>query len=227
MTEGRGEILPIYFVGDESHSMQGEPISALNRGLRDLKDEVSFNPMVREKVRFGVLTFADDAIWKLRVARLEEGLSMPELGARGSTSYAAAFRTLKERIPDDVATFKSDGYEVHRPAVFFLSDGQPTDDESDWSTALSALKDENFKARPNVLAFGLGQANPTVIAKVATRPEWAFVAENSLSTGQAVQKFAEALIRSVVRSGEAMARGHSVAEFEQPEGFVQIPMDTI
>ena len=33
-----GQVLPIYFVGDESHSMAGDPIAAVNQGLLDLRD---------------------------------------------------------------------------------------------------------------------------------------------------------------------------------------------
>ena len=33
-----GQVLPMYFVGDESHSMAGDPIAAVNQGLIDLGD---------------------------------------------------------------------------------------------------------------------------------------------------------------------------------------------
>ena len=36
-----GQVLPMYFVGDESHSMAGDPIAAVNQGLIDLRDEVA------------------------------------------------------------------------------------------------------------------------------------------------------------------------------------------
>ena len=54
-----GQALPIYFVGDESHSMRGEPIAAVNhrsghnQGLVDLRDEVAKHPLIGKKVPFG------------------------------------------------------------------------------------------------------------------------------------------------------------------------------
>ena len=54
-----GQVLPIYFVGDESHSMAGDPIAAVNRGLIDLRDEVAKHPLIGKKVRFGIITFAE------------------------------------------------------------------------------------------------------------------------------------------------------------------------
>ena len=56
-----GQVLPIYFVGDESHSMAGDPIAAVNQGLVDLRDEVAKHPLIGKKVRFGIITFADTA----------------------------------------------------------------------------------------------------------------------------------------------------------------------
>jgi uncharacterized protein YegL len=44
---------------------------------------------------------------------------------RGGTSYAAAFRMMRKQIEHDVVQLKGDNYSVHRPAMFFLSDGGP------------------------------------------------------------------------------------------------------
>ena len=37
MQETRGDVIPIYFVGDESHSMEGDPIGHLNDALSKLR----------------------------------------------------------------------------------------------------------------------------------------------------------------------------------------------
>ena len=58
-----------------------------------------------------------------------------------------------------MARLKADGYQVHRPSVFFLTDGQPTEkEETSGQIALEALGHGAFKERPNVLAFGVGEA---------------------------------------------------------------------
>ena len=36
----------------------------------------------------------------------------------------------------DIALLKGSGYQVHRPTVFFLSDGQPTEKEARWRDQL-------------------------------------------------------------------------------------------
>src|ERR1700752_2171673 len=87
----RGRVLPMYFVGDESHSMAGDPIQAVNQGLIDLRDEVAKHPLIGKKVRFGIITFADSAQTRLELSELSEDLILPVLAPRGrGTSYASA-----------------------------------------------------------------------------------------------------------------------------------------
>src|ERR1700741_572724 len=128
-----GQGVPMDFVGDESHSMAGAPIEAVNQGLLDLRDEVAKHPLIGKKVRFGIVTFADTAETRLQLSELSEDLVLPTLAPRGrGTSYASALEALRQTIPADVALLKGRGYQVHRPTVFFLSDAQPTDKPEKW-----------------------------------------------------------------------------------------------
>ena len=218
-----GQVLPIYFVGDESHSMAGAPIAAVNQGLLDLRDEVAKHPLIGKKVRFGIITFADTAETRLELSELSEDLMLPTLSPRGrGTSYASAFEALRHTIPGDIALLKGSGYQVHRPSVFFLSDGQPTEKEEAWRTRLEELKDPSFKERPNVLAFGVGDAEAKVIQRLASAPRYAFMMSDGVSTAGAISEFAASMLNSMVSSAERLDRGEQTIEFEKPEGFVQL-----
>ena len=218
-----GQVLPIYFVGDESHSMSGDPIVAVNQGLVDLRDEVAKHPLIGKKVRFGIITFADTAQTRLELSELSEDLILPTLSTRGrGTSYASAFEALRQTIPADVALLKVSGFQVHRPTVFFLSDGLPTERESKWQKRLTALKDPVFRERPNILAFGVGDADPKVIQELATSPSHAFMMREGVSTAGAIAEFAASMLNSMVSSAERLDRGDQSLEFEKPEGFVQL-----
>ena len=218
-----GQVLPIYFVGDESHSMAGDPIAAVNRGLIDLRDEVAKHPLIGKKVRFGIITFADTAQTRLELSELSEDLILPTLAPRGrGTSYASALEALRQTIPADVALLKGTGYQVHRPSVFFLSDGQPTEKEDKWRARLDELKDAGFKERPNILAFGVGDADAKVIQQLATVPRYAFMMTEGSSTAGAISEFAASMLNSMVSSAERLDRGEQTIEFEKPEGFVQL-----
>ena len=218
-----GQVLPIYFVGDESHSMRGDPVAAVNHGLVELRDEVAKHPLIGKKVRFGIITFADTAETRLELSELSENLVLPTLSTRGrGTSYSSAFEALRHAIPADIALLKVSGFQVHRPVVFFLSDGQPTERESKWQERLSELKDPAFKERPNILAFGVGDADPKVIQQLASSNMHAFMMREGVSTAGAIAEFAASMLNSMVSSAERLDRGEQTLEFEKPEGFVQL-----
>ena len=79
---------------------------------------------------------------------------------------------------------------MNRPAVFFLSDGQPTEKEAKWKERLAELKDPAFNERPNILAFGVGDADPKVIPQLATSPAHAFMMREGVSSAGAIAETA-------------------------------------
>ena len=106
--------------------------------------------------------------------------------------------------------------------MFFLSDGQPTEREKKWQSRLAELKDESFRERPNILAFGVGEADPGVIRQIASAPRFAFMMKDGASTAGAISEFATSMLNSMVASAERLDRGERTIEFEKPEGFVQL-----
>jgi uncharacterized protein YegL len=184
---------------------------------------VAKHPLIGKKVRFGIVTFADTAQTRLELSELTEDLILPTLAPRGrGTSYASALEALRTIIPADIALLKGSGYQVHRPTVFFLSDGQPTEKEARWRERLDGLRDPAFRERPNILAFGVGDADPAVIAQVATSPSYAFMMAEGVSTAGAIAEFAASMLNSMVSSAEGLDRGEQRVEFEKPEGFVAL-----
>lgn len=215
MMEPKGSILPVYFVADESGSM-GRNIDELNAGLASLHDALQRESFAAAKVRFSVIGFSDTAFTYLEPADLRVLHAMPTLTAQSLTSYASAFDQLTYRITVDVPAFKAQGYTVHRPAVFFLTDGQPNGSE-DWRAARAQLLSQ--PAAPNILAFGIGDADAATVTEVATKPHFAFVAARGTDTGAAISEFITSLTQSVISSGQAAAAGTPELQFERPEGF--------
>jgi uncharacterized protein YegL len=223
MTEPLATILPVYFVADESNSMS-EDVGQLNQGLRSLLDALQSEAMAASKVRFSVIGFADNAVCYLPPTDLRRIETMPTMSVRGSTSFAAAFDELTTRIPADVHTLREQHYAVNRPAVFFLTDGAPNHGDG-WEAALARL--EAIKARPNVLAFGIGDANADVIRKVASKPEYAFIAVPGSETGTAIAKFIKALTQSVINSGHSLASGEGTLQIKKPDDYLNLSVDLI
>lgn len=213
--EPQGTILPVYFVADESGSMTPN-IGELNEGLITLQDALQKESFAAAKVRFSVIGFSDTAHTYLEPSDLRSLPAMPTLQARGMTSYAAAFDQITFRVTQDVPALKAQGFAVNRPAVFFLTDGQPNTGD-DWQTARSALLAQH--AWPNILAFGIGEADAATVKEIATRPEYAFIAAKGVDTGAAISEFITSLTQSVIQSGQALASGSAELLLEKPEGF--------
>jgi uncharacterized protein YegL len=214
----RGTLLPVYFVADESTSMR--PVtSQLSDGLHSLHEALLQESMAAAKVRLCVLGFSDDVVCHLDLVDLRDEASMPRFSVRGGTSYGAAFAALRDRIPNDIVRLKSERYLVHRPAVFFLTDGQPTDEPSWRSIHADLVNREVVRSAPNVLAFGIGAARADTILDVATRPEFAFVATAGVDVGKAVAEFVETLTHSLVTSGQAISAGRGELVVDKPDSF--------
>lgn len=219
------QILPFYLVCDESSSMAGNPIQVMNDELPKVHSAIGSNPVLADRTWFSLIGFSTSAQVLLPLCDLGTVTSMPGLQANGTTSYAAAFDLLYDTISDDVAKLKADGNQVYRPAVFFLSDGQPTDTK--WEASYQRLIDPSWGPRPNILAFGLGSVEPQTLQQVATVR--AFIAEDTMGAAQALHEFAKSLIQSIVHSGTNVSPdgGLSLTVPETVPGFITLPADQI
>jgi uncharacterized protein YegL len=220
------QILPFYLVCDESGSMRGEPIRTINASLPDIHIEIGSNPVVADKTRFCIIGFSGSARIVLPLSDLSVLTSIPALGYHtGGTNYGSAFDVLRDTIADDVQRLKANRDQVYRPAVFFLSDGRPTDKH--WQTSYRRVADSGWPLHPNILAFGFGKVDPATLQQVATVK--AFIAETGMGPAAALREFAKSLIQSIVNSGSRPAVGGSLvlAVPENIPGFTALEADQI
>ncbi|WP_329461503.1 vWA domain-containing protein [Streptomyces sp. NBC_01431] len=218
MAEVKGVLLPAYVLADESGSM-APYVQELSNGLVSLCEGLRSEPMIAAKLRLAVLGFSDDVQVRLGVADMRTETSLPQVVIRGLTNYEAAFDDLLGRIPTDVQWLRSEGYRVHRPVVFFLSDGQPTDGGT-WRKPHAQLTDKaRTPTSPNIIACGIGDAQPATMLEVATRPEFAFVAKPGTDIGQAISEFFHALTASLVASGQALHSASPQLVIQKPDQF--------
>jgi len=165
------QVLPFYIVCDESASMSlNGGIDAINSALPELHEMIASNPLVNDKARIALVAFADDAEVLLPLSAAADVEDMPGVMPKGATNYGSAFRLLKTQIATDIATFTADGFRVLRPAVFFISDGEPTD--LDWRTYHADLVDKNSNPHaPIIFAFGVGGASPGDMRDIGNPPD--------------------------------------------------------
>ncbi|MEV4140711.1 VWA domain-containing protein [Dactylosporangium sp. NPDC049742] len=211
MDHSGAKLLPFYLVVDVSLSMQGSKLDSANRMLPAIVDALAENPILSDKVRFGLIDFSDDAQVRLPLCDLlDPDLTLPALSVRGGTSYAAAFQTLQREIDANVAQLKADQYVVHRPAVWFISDGEPTDQKQVWERAFAALT--SARIYPNFIPCGVDQADIKVMGSLihpstGTKTMSLYMMEPGHDPAKAITGVAEILISSMIQSGLSLAGG--------------------
>jgi uncharacterized protein YegL len=226
--EERYAVFPFYLCLDVSASMAGAPLDSVNEQMPALRTSVGEDPAIAEVIRFGVVTFSDVARTVLPLADLSLVEAIPEVHPEGRTSYAAAFEHLRQLIEADYLASRAGGDRWYRPAVVFISDGRPTDEEPRWRAAHSALVDPSWKRRPNILAFGFGQADPHVLSVVAEgKANRAFIAEEGSSPATVVPELMKGLISSIVSSSASVYSGEAQLTPPEVPGMTAIAVDQL
>lgn len=226
--EERYAVFPFYLCLDVSASMAGAPLDSINEQMPLLRSSVGEDPAIAEVIRFGVVTFSDVARTVLPLSDLSLVEVVPEVHPEGRTSYAAAFEHLRQVIEDDYHASRARGDRWYRPAVVFVSDGRPTDEEPRWRAAHARLVDPTWRRRPNILAFGFGQADAEVIAAVAEgRPGRAFIADEGAQPAAVVPELMKGLISSIVSSSASVYSGEAQLTPPEVPGMTPIPVDQL
>ena len=152
---------------DTSGSMQGDPIAALNLGLRSFKDELMSDALAAKRVDVAVLTFGDGP---QLVADFTEAANFvpPDLRAGGLTPMGAAIGDALSRLTARKETYRLNGVAYYRPWVFLITDGEPTDD---YQAAAKSIRDGEERGAFSFYGVGVGEANMEKLAEIAP-PHW-------------------------------------------------------
>jgi uncharacterized protein YegL len=224
--EERYSVFPFYICLDVSASMAGSPIESVNEQLPLLRASVGEDPAIAEVIRLGIITFSDVAHSVLPLCDLSLVEAVPSVSAQGRTSYAAAFDHLRTVIEDDYQKSRAGGDRWYRPAVIFISDGRPTDDSDKWRSAHGRLVDQGWKRRPNILAFGFGDADAQVLAAVTEhKPNRAFIAVEGAEPSRVVPELMSGLIQSIVSSSASVYSGEAQLTPPDLASMTSIPVD--
>lgn len=157
---------PCYVVCDFSLSMT-DYIGELRAGLREFRGAVHADPVAAARVRVCVVGVAASP-WVLQPLRPAGELAdLGEESPCAGTNFGHLFEFLRMTIDRDVSVLKRNRLTVGRPVVFFVSDGRPTDRVT-WPAGFTAVTDPTWTARPHVIAFGVGSADPDVLTRIGT-----------------------------------------------------------
>jgi len=219
------QVMLFYIICDESGSMgDNGGIEQINNSLPELHSTLVADPLVVDKSRLSIIAFSDIADVILPMQKVTDIQAMPGVRASGSTNYGEAFSLLRVSIQIDVDTLKSQGYRVIRPCVFFMSDGEATDN---WEPAYRDLMSHQY--RPHIICWGVDGADPTSLARIATIRS--FVSRDKLAAGRALAAVMGSIGNTIVSSVSNAQTGQASIdiplEIEGFESFAPVPLDTL
>ncbi|RSD13121.1 vWA domain-containing protein [Amycolatopsis eburnea] len=158
------DVLPCYVACDLSLSM-ADHIDELNAGLREFRGAV--HESLLDRVLCSVIGFGAEPSLVQRLLPMDALADLPAPGVSAGTDFGPVFTFLRESIESDTRVLAAHRLWVHRPLVFFLSDGQPTDPVT-WPSAFSSLVDPSWADRPRMVAFGVGDADEAALGRIGT-----------------------------------------------------------
>lgn len=160
---------PCVLLLDTSGSMEGEPISALNDGLRAFKDDLCKDNLASRRVEVAIVTF-DSSVKVVQDFVTADQFEPPMLTARGSTLMGAAILKSLDMIAARKAHFKTAGVLYYRPWVFMITDGEPQGETDEVLQQVSQrVHDEEEHKRVAFFAVGVENANMDRLRQLVVR----------------------------------------------------------
>jgi len=144
---------------DISGSMGGQPIAELQAGLGLYRDELAADTLARKRVEVAIVTFggAVDVVQSFATA---ECFTAPALEARGDTPMGEALVASLKLLEDRKTEYRQNGIQFYRPWVFLITDGGPTDANSQfWVDAKEKIRQGEEQKKFSFFAVGVEGAD--------------------------------------------------------------------
>ena len=136
--------LNLVFVIDNSGSMSGEKIGAVNNAIRDV---MSIMPEVQEDtsdalIKVSALVFSDDAKWVYSEPKTVEDFKWKDVSVDGGTNLSNAYDQLASFLRKKEKGGKMPDLGGVAPIIILMTDGMPT--SHDWEDHLKELKKKGW-----------------------------------------------------------------------------------
>lgn len=157
---------PVIFLLDTSGSMQGEPIKALNEGIKTFKQDVLKDTQAMLSVEVSIIAFGTE-VKQIQDFVTIENFEPTPLTANGTTPMGAAINLALDVLERRKEVYKSNGIPYYRPWVFLITDGAPTDA---WQNAAQSLKQAELENRLLFFSVAVKGANMEILKQISLRP---------------------------------------------------------
>ena len=153
----------LFFVVDTSGSMQGTKIGAVNTAIREVLPELKGIGGSDVDLKIACLKFSSGCSWMHPSPVPVENFQWNNLSADGVTDFGSACKELSDKMSKE--KFLSAPSASVAPAIFLMSDGEPTDD---YKTGLDLLKQNNWYKYAIKVAVAIGDDANTDVLKEFT-----------------------------------------------------------
>ena len=149
----------LFFIIDTSGSMEGTKIGAVNTAIREVLPELKGIGGSDVDLKIACLKFSSGCSWMHPSPIPVENFNWNNLSADGVTDFGAACRELSDKMSKD--KFLSAPSASVAPAIFLMSDGEPTDD---YKSGIASLQQNNWYKYAIKVAVAIGDdANKDVL----------------------------------------------------------------
>lgn len=152
---------------DTSGSMAEAPIQKLNEGLRLFKENVSKDPMARDRVDVALVTF-DSSVRVLQDFVPVTKMDTPMLTPGGRTMMAEGVLKALELVQTRTSLYQAMGTPYHNPWIFMITDGASMSEEKEMQNAVAKVTEaENGRnGKLTFWAIGVGDYDSTELYRL-------------------------------------------------------------
>jgi uncharacterized protein YegL len=171
--ENYSQRVPCVVVMDCSYSMEGRPIESLNKGLKQFEQELKADDKARRSARVMLIRvggFEGDAKEvSIRVPFQDvDSFFAPTEVASGTTPLGEAVLLALSMIEEEKRHLRSQGHNYHRPWLFVMSDGEPSD-TSTWEIACNEARKASEAKKVSVFPIVVDGGSTDELQKLTNR----------------------------------------------------------
>ena len=160
-----GPRCPCLLLLDTSHSMQGEPLEALNAGLRAFQYDIQEDGLTRQRVEIAIITFGG-IVTPVQEFAPASSFMAPTLTAGGNTPMGKAIMEGVRMVKNRKQEYKDHGVPYFQPWVIMITDGAPTDE---WKQAADLVRAETAAKALSFFAVAVKDADVSVLKTITDR----------------------------------------------------------
>ena len=159
---------PCVLVLDGSSSMEGDPITELNKGLKTFETQLKANPLSALRVQVLVIRIGG---WEAAEVLSDWcdaiDFTAPTVTANGSTPLGNGMSLALQKIEEQKRAYDANGITSTRPWIIMISDGEPND--QGWEQVADQCKTAEQQKKVVVYPIGTASADFDALGRFSNR----------------------------------------------------------